>query len=95
MPEMETIELDRDSTSGAYKRAEKSSDYKEHYYTAFCRFNWGSGDEDFSVEEIDILARDGTDARVIASAALAQDYEVGGRVVEMIERQKGWIFHDV
>ena len=93
--EMDTLELERDSASGAYKRAERSSDYKERYYTAYCRYDYGEGDTDWSIEEIDVLARDGTDARVIAEAALSQDYQEGGRVVEMIEREKGWIFHDV
>lgn len=92
---METIELARDSDTGAYKRAERSSDYPLRYYTAFIRYNWGEGDENSSVEEIDIMGRDDTDARVIASAALAQDYEVGGRIIQVTERERGWIFHDV
>ena len=92
---MDTIELARDSSSGAYRRAERSSNYPERYYTAFIRFDWGEGNDDYAVEEIDVLARDDSDARVIASAAMQQDYEPGGRIRQVIEREKGWIFHDV
>lgn len=91
---MDTIELARDSSTGAYRRAERSSNYPERYYTAFVAYNWGQGDEKY-IEEIDVLGRDDSDARVIASVALAQDYEAGGRIVDMIEREKGVIFHDV
>ena len=86
---MSELELQRVAQSGAYARAERSSDYPLRRYTAFIRYNWGDGDDNSSIEEIDIDARDDTDARVIASAALAQDYEPGGRIIRVDERI-GW-----
>lgn len=92
MGEMETIELGRDSASGAYRRAERSSNYPERYFTAFVRYDYAGG---YSLEEIDVLARDMSDARVIVEAAIQQDYEQGGRIQHITERERGWIFHDV
>jgi len=92
-----TLELARDERSGAYKRAEKCSPNEpERYFTAFVRFNWGDGSAGNSaVEEIDVIGRDDSDARVIASVALAQDYDPGGRIIQVTERERGVIFHDV
>jgi hypothetical protein len=92
---MDTIELGRDSASGAYRRAERSSNYPERYYTVFVRFDYGEHESQFSTEEIDVLARDDSDAWVIAGAALKEDYIEGGRIIQVIERERGWIFHDV
>ena len=88
----DTIELVMDE--GVYRRAEMSSNYPLRYFTVYCQF---PGDETFGgiSEEIDVMARDSTDAQIIASVALANDYEPGGHVVESIEREKGWIFGDL
>lgn len=92
---MDTIELVIDSASGAYKRAERSSNYPERYFTVFVRYDLRFGDGTFFIEEIDVLGRDESDARVIASVALAQDYEEGGEIAAVTERERGWIFHDL
>ena len=86
------IELVMDE--GVYRRAEMSSNYPLRYFTVFCQF---PGDETYGgcLEEIDVMARDSTDAEIIASVALANDYEPGGHVIETRERQKGWFFLDL
>lgn len=89
-----TLELARDSASGAYKRAERSSGYPERYFTAYIRYE-GDATSGTFYEEIDVLARDASDAQIIAECAMQRDYIEGGKVHDVVERERGWIFHDV
>jgi hypothetical protein len=60
-------------------------------YTAFVKFVWpdAEGPDDYTLEEIDINARSEPQAFRVAEAALAKDYEPGGKIIRMTERI-GW-----
>lgn len=78
-----------DAQSGVYRWAERSSNYPLNRYTVFVRF--GEGDL-ACIEEVDVDVRDDTDARVLASVVLERDYEAGGVIVEVMRREKGWMY---
>ncbi len=91
-----------DDASGAYERVERSrrwSASKLRRFTVYAFFadDPASGALDVdaldgvpgAIEEIDVNATDEDDAREIAAAALARDYDPGGRILGAEERF-GW-----
>lgn len=83
-------ELAIDIQSGAYRRVEKSSDYSLERYTVVIRYAYVGGHTCY--EEIDVDARDASDAQIIGEMALRRDYEPGGKIHDVIHRQKGWVY---
>ena len=81
-------------SSGAYEGVEEPR-RPLNRYTVFVRYTYeddDTGETWSSIEEIDVNALDSLDAENVAQAALTRDYEDGGRVVEVQERPKGWMY---
>jgi hypothetical protein len=86
-------------TDGVYHRRERvSPNERRERYTCFVQYCYDPGDPEngpalyMYVEEIDVDAIDSTDARIIATLALERDYEPGGKIIETVQRQRGWMY---
>lgn len=55
-------------------------------FTAFVHFRFAPGHDGLDIEEIDVDARNRSEARAIAQVALDRDYEPGGRIARVTER---------
>jgi hypothetical protein len=65
---------------------------KAEVYTVFVNYKYGPGPDQFSTEEIDVIAATRGHAEAIALAALKRDYEPGGKIVHIEERVRGTMF---
>jgi hypothetical protein len=70
----------------------KAASERANVFTVFVNYKFGPGPDDFSTEEIDVIAATVTHAKDIAKAALARDYEPGGKIVHVEERVRGTMF---
>jgi len=75
--------------SGAYQC--ETVHKRSKRYTADVKYVWDDaiGPDDYTIEEIDVNAVSEEQARRITEAALAKDYEPGGKIVRIQERF-GW-----
>jgi hypothetical protein len=88
--------LTRETHDGAYADATLRADCPTRRYTAYVVYADASipngrlldavREGDASVEEIDVDAATPRHAREVATAALAADYELGGRIIAVDER---------
>jgi hypothetical protein len=56
-------------------------------YTAYAAWRFRNTTQWVVTEEIDVEARSATEAENMAARILAKDYEPGGKIVEIVERQ--------
>jgi hypothetical protein len=75
-----------DRESGAFRFSVETEGLRR--YTAYVRYTYGAEGE-YSIEEIDVDARNEGDARDVARRALESQYEDGGVIVACEERF-GW-----
>lgn len=76
---------------GVY-REEGTDPEKLDRFTVYVKFKFGTGSDDYSIEEIDVDAKNRKHASEVAKAALELDYEPGGRVVKITFRPKGFMY---
>jgi len=65
---------------------------RANVFTVFVNYKFGEGEDDFSTEELDVIAATSNHAKQIAEKALARDYEPGGKIVHIEERVRGTMF---
>lgn len=86
-----TPTLTRVPDSGAYRLGEHPEERLERY-TCFIRYSYGEGAGDYSIEEIDVDALSFDHAHDVCTAALAEDYEPGGVLVNTLHRPRGVMY---
>ena len=77
--------LGRDPVNGNYT-FDRMLTAHSRVYTAYVKYVFGDDPKDYSVEEIDVTAKSMEEAATVALAALAQDYEPGGEIIEVREQ---------
>jgi hypothetical protein len=61
-------------------------------FTVYVKYKYGDDPQDYSIEEIDVDAKNRKHASLVAKAALERDYEPGGRVIKITFRPKGFMY---